>query len=404
MSQYTTEQVLEMMERWYEEHKDDEGFNALMPFKGFDRLLGADLNEIDLSRDTIEQKAEHYTRHNLEKAKPPWKYIRGIDFRGALLSKEQEGSRVNLNGARLEAAYFVGAQLEMARLPGAWLQRAYFVGAQLGWAHFGGAQLERADFSDAQLKGALFRCSQLEGAFFERPQLEGANFTGAQLDGAEFGGARLGGAYLRADVARARFEDVEWDRNYVLGYELERNFRLAEPDYRRLKQYYNGTGQYDLAGEFHKRELLMRRKGLWEIGGTRLAPGVYKWVSRLSAPLPALSFWTRARTPPLARYPEALVLYASAILMGHGERPSWVVGWVFGCFAAFAAAYWLLGALPQSPGLVESIRHSAQLMVSFGRREGLARWVQDIGLVQSFISYVLLALFLVTFVRKVSPR
>ena len=421
MRQYTTAEVLRMMEEWYEQHKEEEGFDAGMPFKGFDCLLGAHLNGVDLSRDTIEQKAEEYRRDGREKGEPPWRRsvggAVGVDLCGAVLSthespvdfgdaklqgahfgtltgvsfygaqlqgalfNEAELQGARFEGAQLQKALFNEAELQGARFEGAQLQKAFFDGAQLQEADFHGAQLQEADFRGAQLQKADFTVAQLQKAFFEGAQLRGARFEGAQLQKAFFGGAqlqgacfegaRLQGAYLATELAEALLEDVSWDNDYVLGHELDRKIKLAESGYRHLKQYYNGAGKYDLAGDFHRRELLMKRKQLWKKG-----PGAWR---------------------------EAAVLLASAMLMGHGERPSWVVGWVFACFAAFTAAYWLLNALPDG-SLVESIRHSAQTVVPFGRREDAAMWAQDAGLAQSFISYVLLALFLVTFVRKVSPR
>lgn len=332
----TTHEVLQMMEEWYEQHKDDEGFDDAMPFKGFDCLLGADLTEVDLSGDTIKQRADEYRSNNPDAREPPWKSIDGgVQLAGAVLS--------------------TGESI-----------------AQLQGADFTGAQLERAFFEGAQLQEARFLDANLEEARFPAADLQGARFSGAQIQAARFPEARLGGAYLETELTDARLQYVAWDGDYILGSEIGRDFGSAENEYRQLKQYYNGVGQYDHAGEFHKRELLMKRRQLW-------GKGVGAWRA-------------------------AAVLLVSATLMGHGERPSWVVAWVFACFAAFTAAYWLLGALPETPGLVESIRHSAQMMVSFARREDLATWAQDAGLVQSFISYVLLALFLVTFVRKVSPR
>lgn len=354
MSQYTTDEVLEMMEGWYEQHKDDDGFDPDMRFKGFDGLLGADLSSVDLSSATIQRKAEEYRRGRPDEEDPPWLFYGRLDLRRAVLSTQE--SRAQLQGANFAGAYLDGA---------------VFVVAQLQGANFEDAELQRAVFVVAQLRGANFMGAQLEGADFGVAQLQLAYFSGARLEGAVFRGARLQGAYFNTELAGARLEEAAWDNDYILGFELDRSFDLAESAYRQVKQYYNGSGQYGVAGEFHRRELLMRRRQLWKEGG-----GAWR---------------------------EAMVLLVSAMLMGHGERPSWVVGWVVACFAAFAAAYWLLNALPDG-SLVESIRHSAQTMVSFGRREDLAKWAQDAALGQSFISYVLLALFLVTFVRKVSPR
>ena len=100
---------------------------------------------------------------------------------------------------------------------------------------------------------------------------------------------------------------------------------------------------------------------------------------------------------------EAQVLWVTGLLMGHGERPSWVLGWVVVSWLGFALAYWHFGALPPETSISDILRYSASLMLTAGKAEG-PQWSKDAALVQSFVSYVLLALFLVTFVRKVSPR
>ena len=389
----TGDEVLRLMEEWHKAHKGDPGFDPDMPFRDFNGLLNADLRGVDLSSDAVAKKAEEYRRKNRGN-EPPWRppFSTGIDLRGANVSTL--GAPANLRGAQFTGANFTNAKL----------QSAIFTNAELGSTVFRRAQLDGANFAEAKLQSAVFTNAELRGAQFEL----------ARLQEADFGGAHLQGAFLGTKLAEARLEDVAWENDYVLGRELDAKgdsypgtamyFGWAESEYRNLKQYYNDTGQYDLAGEFHRRELLMRRKRLWNIHGVRPAPGLWKWLSGLLAPLRTVMSWLDDRGTFLGRYVEALVLYTSAILMGHGERPSWVVGWVFACFAAFTAAYWLLSGLPETPELVESIRYGAQAMLSFSRNEDAAEWAQDAALVQSFISYVLLALFLVTFVRKVSPR
>ena len=197
-------------------------------------------------------------------------------------------------------------------------------------------------------------------------------FVEAQLQGASLAGA---------EIKEARLEHVDWSDGYVLGDELLKRFNDAETAYRQLKQYSNGTGQYDLAGEFHLREMVMRRKNLWQ-------PGPYSLRQRFQAKL------------------ESLVLLLLQFSSGYGERPSWVLGWVVACWAGFTLAYWLGNALPGSgsdlTSFIESMRHSARVTTSFGQPSVAAAWARDAGLVQSFLSYFLLALFLVTFVRKMA--
>lgn len=447
MSQYTTEEVLEIMEEWYAKHETDAGFDDARPFARFNDLSGTDLTDIDLSGDRIENLAEEYRQKH--RADPPWicsEGDAGLDLRGAFLSSPSRVTR--LTNARLQCAHLDGAELRSAILDGARLQgtdlsRAQLQGARLGAqlqnANLSHAQLQKANFSyaklqcanlsfaqlqEAWLSGANLECAdlggaQLQGANLSNARLQKANLSNARLQTADLNHARLQGAWLNdVDFTEARIEDVSWENDYVVGEERSKRYGLAARVYRRLKQSYNGSGQYDHAGEFHIRELLMQRKDLWNIGWPLYFPGALL-IALLSVAFLPMQLVLRlipgrtardvGRWNALRDQREALVLFFSATLMGHGERPSWVLAWVVVCFAAFTLAYWLLTALPDSSvgdgsSLVDSIRYSADVMTSFGKREGVEQWAQDAGLVQSFISYVLLALFLVTFVRKVSPR
>ena len=360
MCVYTADRVLRKMEEWYKQHKADQRFSVAIPFTGYDGLLGTPLDGIDLGSGTIEQKAREYAEDDPENVQPPWKaFGGGIEFGSAILSRDQDGSRILLNNANLQGANFYHAELE----------GALFRSAILEEANFGAAKLRGSNFVQAELEGANFYHAELQEANFEGANLQKANFSRAKLEGAIFKGANLKAARLdEADFRDARLEDVDWGHGYELD---EGRDSAAEVVYRRLKQYYNGTGQYALAGEFHRRELRMKRKMLWGRG--------------------------------FGAWREASVLLVSAVLMGQGERPSWVLGLVVTLFVGFALAYWQLNALTDG-SLLESIRYSAQTMVSFSRRDNVAQWAQDLALAQSFVSYVLLALFLVTIVRKVSPR
>ena len=236
MSEYTTDQVLRMLEAWYDAQPDPK---PDPPFKGFEGLLGADLRELDLSNATIQQEAQAYREQN-GGGDPPWlgipfspgeEGIRGLELSGALLSQNEEGKRANLSGA------------------------------------------------------------QLQGAILMKAQLQGANLWGAKFE-------------------QADLEEVDWSgkNGHVLD---EQPLDGAETVYRHLKQWYSNSGQYEHAGEFHKPEMTMRRKGLW---------GNRSW-----------SQW--------------FYLLLMEGFCGYGERPARVLYLTLLSWVGFALLYWLGGAL-----------------------------------------------------------
>jgi uncharacterized protein YjbI with pentapeptide repeats len=369
MSQYTTDEVLDMMERWYDKHKGDSDFDPRAPFKGFDGLLSTFLDGIDLSKDTIQQKAQGRAQKYSPPSYPPWATLwGGINLAGAVIS--QEGKRTHLRDARLQGADLAEAQLQGAILRGAQLQGATLMGAQLQGATLRGAQLQNAVLFEAQLKGAYLAEAKLQGAF---------------LYGAEFKEASL--------------EDVAWYGDHRLGEETQvGHFKMAEAVYRQLKQYYNGTGQYDHAGEFHLREMVMRRKRLWEDGGLRKM----KKSSKESADSQGLLKRVK---------PKAIVGSLSLLLFqlssGYGERPSWVLGWSLLAWIGFALGYFFAdfrGRGLSFLGFREALYYSALPFASItpGLSMDVPDWAEGVGLIAGLLAYFLLALFLVTFVQKMA--
>ena len=381
MSQYTTNEVLAMMEQWHEEHRDDADFDEWRPFKGFDWLAGKDLSGIDLSRDTVKEKAEEYIDKSPSRRPPPWVSPSngGIYLASAILSGEAEENRTSLGGARLQGADLNGVHLEGAGLDGAHLEEA------LLW--------------EASLRGASVRNAYLEKAELLGALLEDADLTGAKLEGTKFGGAKLRGAYL--DIARfedARLEDVDWvhgHRRYWIGEEIDAEsgdpfarwikYDTAETPYRRLKLYYSRTGQHEHAGEFHIREMMMRRKKLWR------QPEDDRW-QRIQHKL------------------ESLTLFVFQLSCGFGERPSWVLGWGFLAWLGFVMAYYLAQGTADGAGyglghFREAVYYSSLAFVSFrppGGEFRVPNWAGGVGLIEALLAYFLLALFLVTFVRKMA--
>jgi hypothetical protein len=191
------------------------------------------------------------------------------------------------------------------------------------------------------------------------------NLQRADLSRADLRRARLWHANLRD----ANLEDVRWG-DYVLGEEIDGHFDDAASTYRGLKQRHTEMGMFDVAGEFHYREMEARRKAV---------------------------FWPYDRAAGLA-------LTALGLLYGYGERPWRIVSWAAAVVLGLALVYLLPGVL--SGGFPEALYYSA---VSFTAL-GYGHWAPEpqgwagkfLGAGESFIGVFMMALFLVTFTRKMT--
>lgn len=179
MSDYTTDEILELLNKWIAEHQRDSDFDKVMPLKGFDWLLGANLQGIDLSSETIQAKAEEWRESNGVDDWPLWyRDGGGINLLRSIISKNADDMRTDLSYAQLE-----GADLSYAELQGATLISA---------------NLNRAVLIEAQLQHTMLQFSELKGAHLQR--------------------ARLHGAFLfNANVEDAHLYGIDWNGDYRLG-------------------------------------------------------------------------------------------------------------------------------------------------------------------------------------------
>jgi len=334
---------------------------------------------------------------------------RGLDLSGKVFEEGIDLSGLNLEriilkkailiGARLEGAKLTVAHLEGANLQDAHLERAdltfaHVEQAQLIGAHLEGAQLiaahlERAYLIAAHLEGGNLSGAHLEGGNLIAAHLEEAYLTDAHLEGADLTDAHLKGAYLNGIEfsADTRLELVDWG-NYILGEEKERDFHRAEDTYRRLKTWYREHGMYDIAGEFFFREMEAKRKNLrwlqpqerrwlgwWPLRGEKVRLNVYKW------------------------------------LYGYGERPWRVILWGMLVLFGLALLYFFLrGVAPYTltaEAFLTSLYYSAVSFTALGygpwfTPTSVHSWVQGVGAAESFIGVFIIALFLVTFTRKMT--
>jgi len=266
-----------------------------------------------------------------------------LDLRQADL-REVDLSRLDLHGANLMSANLQGTHLWQTNLRGASLL---------------GADLQAAEVSLANLQGATLYRANLEGAALSHANLQQADLRYAKLQG-----ARLRAAHLRD----TNLEGAKWG-DYVLGDEIRGNFGGAASVYRALKQWHTDAGMYDIAGEFFFREMEARRK---------------------------LAQKER-------RIPDLLALNAFRLLYGYGERPLLVAAWAAAVILGFALGHWLVGTV--AGGLWDALYYSAVSFTALGygwaaEPQGWAGKFLGVG--ESLLGVFMMALFLVTFTRKMT--
>lgn len=211
MSEYTTRQILDMIET-------NEGPNGL-------DLSGKVLRGIDLSRETIQAELARLREEDPE-AEPVWVSSEREPFGTGGINLEL----ANLQGAwlgcaNLQGAYLGGADLHGAHLECADLQRAHLANANLQEARLDKAKLQnadlRADLQGADLLRADLQNACLRGAELQRANLAVTNLQGADLRRANFQGACLVEANLQgAYLGDANLQGVRLSRANLQGAEL----------------------------------------------------------------------------------------------------------------------------------------------------------------------------------------
>jgi uncharacterized protein YjbI with pentapeptide repeats len=316
----------------------------------------------------------------------------GLDLSGRTFVQAIDLSGLDLHGIILKDARFptdfageqlVGAKFNGSDLNGADLRRIYFQYAQFRQLDNQSACLALVDLRGSTLLNTNFQGADLSGAKFgdvpkgngypatlEGTDLRGANLFRTTFKGCYFYATKLEGAYIRgADIFDAYLEEIDWG-SYKIGEESKKEqLHSAESIYRRLKQWYINAGMYDVAGEFFFREMEAKRKGLaWR-------------------PQPRHRGW--------------LNIYA--FISGYGERPHrvirWAAIWIFG----LAGIYYLIGAEWSLSAVWNSIYFSMASFIALGYGSWVSmtnEWIKGIGALESFMGVFTIALFLVTFTRK----
>ncbi len=218
--------------------------------------------------------------------------------------------------ADLADAHLFGARLRKAQLMDANLRNAFLVRADLRDADLSDANMENADLRFADLQAADLTDTSLEGkADLRRANLSDACLSGVQLD------------------QQSRLDHVIWSNDGSIVIREEREGRAArragkpeaalpllqagERAYRKIKQSYHESGDYQTAGEFFIREMECKRAQMSiATAGQPQAP----WHQRLA-------WWLMYRC------------------FGYGERPWWLVEiaavlvFVFGAVQAYLCGF-----------------------------------------------------------------
>ncbi|MCH7656325.1 MAG: pentapeptide repeat-containing protein [Chloroflexi bacterium] len=310
------------------------------------KFRGNDLGPSDLARGWILDRWEHGTFKEMEQVIP-------TSFTGSFLS----GS--TLNDAQFQHTNFTGAFLDRIKADGTNLYRANLHKAFAGFAVFRDADLRYVNLVEANLVGVRLETTQLDG--------------------------------------------IDWGPKLTLIQELEGKYDEAIQVYRALTRSHQNAGDERLAGEFRYREAVCRRKA-------RLAKVFTK--SRRAKAQGRMRHWASALVH--GGFPDLVSWMGSAFmdqLFGFGERPLRVVRAAALVVVVFALVYFDYGVLEWSrSGLIEFANRLGNGMyfsaVSFTAL-GYGSWANPpvgalryIGAIQSFVGVFLMALFLVTFTRR----
>jgi hypothetical protein len=297
--------------------------------------------------------------------------LSGLELEGIILEKArfptrfegQEPVSVKFNGSNLNRADLRGINLEYAQFSMLNDQPTCLEGADLRGtillnANFQGAKLSAATFGLADDKE--YSPATLENTDFRNATLFLTNFTGCY-----FYGTKLEGAYTRgADILKAHLEEAKWG-NYKSGDENKKDYYSAEHRYRELKVWYKQSGYDDIAAKFYYREREAGRKG-----AKRRRDHVSGWFT-----------WA---------------------FFGHGEGWKRILFWMTGFVLFFALIYFAIGTLTPNT-FSNSLYYSAVSFTALGYgswvKEGTGL-VKGLGAFEAFVGVFMMALLLVTFVRK----
>jgi len=246
-------------------------------------------------------------------------------------------------------------------------------GLDLSGKNLAGIDLSNLNLGSVILQGAYLPDANLQGTLLPNANLQDAFAVNANLRGASLWFANLEGAYLsHAELYDAMLDEIKWGPQYIMGEENAGDFLHAKEVYRILKKSLQEAGMYDLAGEFFYREMEARRKDL-----------------KSRKPFQIHRLWLE-----LFRF-----------LCGYGERPLRVIVWAAAVVFGLAFIYFGIDSAREWRFFGDYLYFSAVSFTALGYGSWLRvtnDWIRGIGAFESFIGVFMIALFLVTFTRKMT--
>lgn len=244
---------------------------------------------------------------------------------------------VDFSETNFEVADFTGANFQEAYFTKARFGEVYFVEANFGEADFTRAKFQKATFTGAQFRKMVnfseadikielnFEKAILNRALFDKTNLTKIRFYSAFIETAIISRAIFGNkCFIEEKEAISMEEKLKesfscWkmfllrkDKEKIKKFRLvAEKFREAEDVYRNVKLSLQNEGDYETAGEFYYKEMLMRRKRAFYEG--------------------RFLYWILSN------------IYSK--LCGYGEKPLRVILSAFITILFFGTLYWLMDAI-----------------------------------------------------------
>lgn len=308
---------------------------------------------------------------------------------GLDLSEKVFEAGIDLSGLELNEIILDGTKLDEANL-----ERAILAGANL----------QRASLCGANLQGVKCGGIDLRNAILIGTDLRGANIAGADMRGALF---------LSVEFNRdTDFINVNWGSKHCVPRWIE---CTAERTYRELKNWHNEAGMYNVAGDFFYREMTAKRNLFW-LGTSEERPIIWLPDRGFLLAGKSRSEYLREHLRPFkpkellkAIFPKKPFHWAwskfLSLSCGYGERPLRVIGLAASILLVSTLIYFIIGSVWEWQAFWNSLYFSAVSFTALGYGSWLQvtnDWIRGIGAFESFIGVFMIALFLITFVRKMT--
>jgi len=303
------------------------------------------------------------------------------------LIEQNGGTARGLDLSRKE--FEEGVDLSKLDLHDIILERANLEGANFQKATLAGANLEKANLSFANLRGA--RCG---GVNLRKALLIGADLRAAVLSGADIEEA----LFLSIEFSRnTQFINVNWGSKYVClpTIPVGAMHGIAGRTCRELKNWHTEAGMYDIAGQLFCWEMTAKRKAFWY--GEEGRQPMRELLRPLKPKELLRAFFPRKPLPWVL-----LMLYD--LLCGYGEKPWKVVASAGVVVFGLALVYFGIGTLTPNTFL-NSLYYSAVSFTALGYGSWAPQptgWVKGLGAFEAFVGVFMMALFLITFTRKMT--